>query len=80
VSFLLDTNVISEARKPNGDPNVKFPITADIADEWGRLNIPDPVPVVDGLIAATARVRGLTLVTRNSVRPGPHRRAALEPV
>lgn len=35
-----------------------------ITEEWGRLNVPDPLPVVDGLLAATARVLGLTLVTR----------------
>jgi toxin FitB len=36
-----------------------------IAEEWGRMNVPDPLPVVDGLLAATAKVAGLTLVTRN---------------
>ena len=36
-----------------------------IAEEWGRMNVPDPLPVVDGLLAATAKVLGLTLVTRN---------------
>lgn len=120
MTYLLDTNVISEARKPDGDAGVRswlqsvpagslflsvlvlgeirrgieqlrrrdrnqagvyeawlsrvvydygdriIPITPDIADEWGRLNVPDPLPVVDGLIAATAKVRGLTLVTRNT--------------
>lgn len=119
MTFLLDTNVVSEARKPRGDANVKgwmasvrgadlylsvlvigeirrgverlrhrdpgqaatyeswlaglrrdyadriIPVTADIAEEWGRMNVPDPVPIIDGLLAATARVRGLTLVTRN---------------
>src|SRR5579859_3594245 len=119
MSYLLDTNVISEARKPTGDANVKawfaatsssqlflsvlvlgeirqgierlrrrdrtqaqlldawlamlrerygdrlLPITGEIADEWGRLNVPDPLPAVDGLLAATARVHSLTLVTRN---------------
>jgi predicted nucleic acid-binding protein len=29
------------------------------------LNVPDPLPVIDGLMAATAKVRGWTLVTRN---------------
>lgn len=42
------------------------PITTDVAEAWGRLDVPDPVPVVDGLPAATALVRGWTLVTRNS--------------
>ena len=120
MSYLLDTNVLSEARKPAGDANVRawlasvrgaelylsvlvvgeirqgierlrrrdlrqaavfeawltslrrdyadriLPVTADIAEEWGRLNVPDPVPAIDGLLAATARVHGLTLVTRNT--------------
>jgi len=120
VSFLLDTNVISEARKPAGDLNVKtwigsvrgadlylsvlvvgeirqgverlrrwdtaqaavyeawlgrlgreyadriIPVTADIAEEWGRLNVPDPIATIDGLLAATAIVMGLTFVTRNT--------------
>ncbi len=119
MSFLIDTNVLSEARRKNGDPTVKawlgstssdamflsvlvvgeirngierlrprdavqasvfetwlhtlvsdfgdriLPITARIAEEWGRMNAPDRIPAVDGLIAATARVHGLTLVTRN---------------
>src|SRR5437763_17067077 len=104
MSFLLDTNVVSEIRKkvPNAGVEAWFdsvsaddlylsvlvvgeirqgierlarrdpaqagvfeqwltqlvdvygdrivPITADIADIWGRLNVPDPVPVVDGLL------------------------------
>jgi toxin FitB len=119
VSFLLDTNVVSEIRKKIPDPGVAawfasvpadqlflsvlvvgeirqgierlarrdpaqaeiferwlsrlvsdyqdriVPITADVAEAWGRLNVPDPVPVVDGLMAATALVHAWTLVTRN---------------
>jgi predicted nucleic acid-binding protein len=119
VAFLLDTNVVSEARRPASDPNVRawlasvpdaelyvsvlvigevrqgierlrrrdparvevfeawlsrllhdygdriVPVTAEVAEEWGRLNVPDPLPVIDGLMAATAKVRGWTLVTRN---------------
>jgi len=120
LSYLLDTNVISELRKgERADPNVTawfadladeeiflsvltigeirrgiesvrrrdpdsaaaldrwlallseahadriLPVDRAIAEEWGRMNIPDPLPVVDGLLAATARVLGLTLVTRN---------------
>jgi toxin FitB len=37
-----------------------------IAEEWGRMNVPDPLPVIDGLLAATAKVLGLTLATRNT--------------
>jgi predicted nucleic acid-binding protein len=36
-----------------------------VADLWGRLQVPNPLPVVDGLLAATALVHDLTLVTRN---------------
>ena len=36
-----------------------------VAQEWGRMNVPDPLPVIDGLLAATAKVHGLTLATRN---------------
>jgi len=120
VSFLLDTNVVSEIRKRAPHPNVLgwfssvpasdlflsvlvvgeirqgvdrlarrdpaqaavfehwlkqlvavyedriVPVTTEVAEVWGRLNLPDPVPVVDGLLAATALVRGWTLVTRNT--------------
>jgi len=120
MSFLLDTNVVSEARKPACDPNVQAwlasvsgpdlylsvlvigeirqgierlrhrdpaqaavyetwlstllrdytdritPVTAEVAQQCGRLNVPDPLPVIDGLLAATAKVRGWTLVTRNT--------------
>ena len=34
-----------------------------IAEAWALLSVPDPVPFIDGLLAATAKVRGLTLVT-----------------
>ena len=37
-----------------------------IAEAWARLSVPDPLPLVDCLLAATAKVRGLTLVTRNT--------------
>ena len=42
-----------------------LPVTRDIAERWGRLSSPDPLPVMDGLLAATALVHGHTLVTRN---------------
>jgi len=40
-------------------------VDGDVAEEWGRLRASGPVPVVDALLAATARVHDLTLVTRN---------------
>jgi predicted nucleic acid-binding protein len=120
MTYLLDTNVVSELRQHNPNPNVLawyaavtsaelflsvltigeirlgierlrrkdepqadvleqwlqglhvtyqdhlIDVDADVAEEWGRLNIPDPLPVFDGLLAASAKVRGWTLVTRNT--------------
>lgn len=42
-----------------------LPITPAIADRWGRLSLNQPLPVSDGLIAATALEHRLTVVTRN---------------
>jgi toxin FitB len=42
-----------------------IPVDLEIAEEWAGLGVPDPLPAVDALLAATAKVRGLTLVTRN---------------
>jgi predicted nucleic acid-binding protein len=42
-----------------------LPVTTEIAEEWGHLDAPDPLPVLDGYLAATARMHGLTLATRN---------------
>ena len=36
-----------------------------VAQRSARLNVPDPRPVRDALIAATALVHGMTVVTRN---------------
>jgi predicted nucleic acid-binding protein len=119
VSYLVDTNVLSEVRKPRADAHVAqwfasveatelyvsvlalgeirqgiarilrrdparaaayerwvetlgrsygdrvLPIDAEVAEVWGPLNVPDPLPVLDGLMVATALVHDLTLVTRN---------------
>lgn len=119
MSYLLDTNVISETWKPKPDPAVlawlaaapddelhlsvlvlgelrkgvesarrrdprraarldgwlteihesygrqTVAVTTEIADLWGRLNAVRPVPVIDGLMAATALVHDWTFVTRN---------------
>ena len=43
-----------------------LPVDVAVAEEWGRLNAAAPLPVIDGLLAATANVRGWTLVTRNT--------------
>lgn len=42
-----------------------LPVTREVAEEWGRLSSRKAIPSIDGLLAATARVHGLTLVTRN---------------
>ena len=42
-----------------------LPVDVAVADTWGRMHAIRNVPVVDGLLAATAIVHGLTLVTRN---------------
>lgn len=117
--YLLDTNVVSELRKPHCDPHVRawfrahagrafylsvlvlgeirsgverlrtrdpyqaerldawltqlhttyaarrLPVTLEIADRWGRLSAVRPLSTVDSLLAATALVHVLTLVTRN---------------
>ena len=43
-----------------------LPVDAEIAEEWGRMSVLDPVPIVDGLMAATAMVKGMIFVTRNT--------------
>ena len=42
-----------------------LPVTLPVAAAWGRQQYSQPLPVIDALIAATARVHGLTVVTRN---------------
>ena len=121
MKFLLDTNVLSEIRKPQGDGRVKafvkslreddifisvlsigeisygiekldpgkkktellvwltqklperfekriIPLDLDIMTEWGRLQarIKRTLPVFDSLIAASALVYRLNLLTRNT--------------
>jgi predicted nucleic acid-binding protein len=124
MSFLLDTNAVSEWTKPKPNPNliawfasvdedrtflsvitiaeIKFgverlkagqrrsnleswlngdlaarfegrllPVNAAVAEAWGKITasraaVGRPIPIMDGFIAATAAVFGLTLVTRNT--------------
>jgi toxin FitB len=120
MTYLLDTNVISELRKRDPDPSVLawyatarsaeifvsaltigeirlgierlrrkdsaradlleqwlhgllaaygdhiIDVDTEVAQEWGRLNAASPLPVIDGLLAASAKTRGWTLVTRNT--------------
>jgi toxin FitB len=41
-----------------------LPVDLDVALDWGAAST-TPRPVIDGLISATARRHGLTVVTRN---------------
>ncbi len=121
MSYLLDTNVISEIRKPRPNAGVSdwfaetesgelylsvlvvgevrrgierlgrrrdrqqadqferwlnvlkqdfaerlLPISTAIAERWGSINALQPLPVIDGLLAATAVEHDLTFVTRES--------------
>ncbi|WP_261575738.1 PIN domain-containing protein [Frankia gtarii] len=87
MSFLLDTHVISELRKPARrrhdlrqaavldsrlDHSVLpayagwvLDVDPAVADSAARLHVPDRRPAHDALIAATAQVHSLALVTRN---------------
>ena len=42
-----------------------LPIGSDIAQLWGRLRVPNPENSIDKLIAATALIYDLMVVTRN---------------
>ncbi len=42
-----------------------LPFDIAVAQRSARLHVPDPRPVRDALIAATALVHGMTVVTRN---------------
>jgi len=42
-----------------------LPIDESVAETWARLGIPNPLPLIDSLLAATAKVHSLILVTRN---------------
>lgn len=133
MTFLLDTNVVSETRKRRPSPNVMewfssvprasvylsvlvigelrhgaelirrrdyqqsvalegwlnslleaskdriLPVTLEIAEEWGRMSVPDKLPAVDGLLAATAKVHGMTLVTRDTGRLALHGVTVINP-
>ena len=42
-----------------------LPVDLAVAQRSAQLNVPDPRPVREGLIAATALVHAMTVVTRN---------------
>ena len=61
---------LTEVQRDTGDRIL--PITNEISEQWGRFGVPDPVSVIDGLIAATAMIHGHILdrtLTANSAKP-----------
>lgn len=42
-----------------------LPVDHAVAEEWGRMSAKRPTSTVDALLAATAKVNRMTLVTRN---------------
>ncbi len=42
-----------------------LPVELEVAEAWGMLGARDPLPPIDALLGATAKVHGLTVVTRN---------------
>ena len=97
MSFLLDTNVVSELVRPRPNPGLiewlagrdedqiflsvvtlaelrygiaRLPVDDDVALAWGDVTAEcaaqgRPIEAMDGLVAATARVHGLELASRN---------------
>ena len=56
-----------------------LPIDQEIARRSATLHVPDPRPVRDAFIAATALVRGFTVVTRNVKHFDPMGVARIDP-
>lgn len=54
-------------------------VSEDVADEWGRMCMVYPNHPVDNLLSATAKIHGLTLVTRNIRDVEIHGIACLNP-
>ncbi len=42
-----------------------LPVDQAVAEEWGRMGAKRPLSTVDALLAATAKVHGMVLATRN---------------
>lgn len=53
-------------RDPDAVPGLQRWLDHKVVEVWARLRVTRSLPVVDGLIAATAVARNLTLVTRNT--------------
>jgi predicted nucleic acid-binding protein len=50
-----------------------------VAEEWGRIDARTLIPPIDGLLAATAQMKGFTLVTRNVKHIAPTGVSYLDP-
>ena len=55
------------------------PVDQAVATRCAALHVPDPRPVADSLIAATALVYGLTVITRNTADFAPMGVKCLDP-
>lgn len=69
MKYLVDANVLSEPTKPAPSPRVLEWLRAHESD-WAELlarlrRAGKAMPIKDSLIAATAAVHGLAVVTRN---------------
>jgi hypothetical protein len=56
-----------------------IPVNEDVADEWGRMCVVYPNHMMDNLLSATAKVHGMTLVTRNLQDVQMHHILSLNP-
>lgn len=56
-----------------------LPVDEPVAEAWALRGIPDPLPLIDGLLAATAKTHGLILVTRNVADIAPTGVSLLDP-
>ena len=61
-----DVFAVDGEELPIDDGDRIIPITTNVCERWAMLNVPDPIPVIDALLAATALERDLVLVTRNT--------------
>jgi hypothetical protein len=68
---------LDDLRRQYADRIIGF--DGEIAETWGRMAAGRSMPIIDGLLAATALVRGMTLVTRNTCDIGGTGVAWLDP-